>query len=242
VSGAVTDPLLQAVHEADDIDQVTRVTLVRHGRTAWNAATRIQGQIDIDLDEVGRWQADQVARALGDERDIRQVYASDLGRARDTAAPLARRLGLTLQLEPTLRERHFGVFEGLTFADIDARHPDEADRWKGRDPNFGPAGGEVLIAFHDRAVRAVTQLAERHPGEHIVIVSHGGVLDSMYRAGSKIDVSARRSWHVGNASIHRMLLTAGGWTVVGWNDEFHLEAPETSTAGTRLLGEMAHKA
>lgn len=208
-----------------DIDQVTRVTLVRHGRTAWNAAMRIQGHIDIELDDVGRWQAERVAHALGDERDIAHVYASDLGRARDTAQPLAQALGLPLQLDAVLRERHFGVFEGLTLADIDERHANDAQRWKQRDPDFGPPEGEVLRAFHERVVRTFTQIASRHPGQHIVIVSHGGVLDSMHREGTKVALSARRSWHVGNASIHRMLLAADGWTVVGWNDEFHLEAP-----------------
>jgi 2,3-bisphosphoglycerate-dependent phosphoglycerate mutase len=209
----------------EDLDAATRVTLIRHGRTAWNAATRIQGQIDIELDHVGRWQADCVADALGDAPDVACLYASDLGRARDTALPLARALGVELHLDAALRERHFGAFEGLTFADIDAFHADQAHRWKHRDPVFAPEGGESLREFHDRAIRAVTKLAMQHAGQHIVIVSHGGVLDAMYRAGSKIDISARRTWHIGNASIHRMLLTQAGWMVVGWNDEFHLQAP-----------------
>ncbi len=206
------------------MDQTTRVILIRHGRTAWNAQTRIQGQIDIELDHLGRWQAQRVAESLASE-DIDVVYASDLGRARDTAMPLARVLGVELRLDESLRERHFGAFEGLTFAEIDEQRAEDALRWRSRDPDFAPAGGESLRDFQRRAVVAVTKVAAAHPGQHIVVVSHGGVLDAMYRAGSKLDVSAPRTWHIGNAGIHRMLYTGDGWTLVGWNDEFHLEGP-----------------
>jgi 2,3-bisphosphoglycerate-dependent phosphoglycerate mutase len=205
------------------VDQATRVTLVRHGRTAWNALTRIQGQTDIDLDAVGRWQAERVAHALSGD-DIDAIYASDLKRARDTAQPTATALGKPLILDVSLRERHFGDFEGRTIADIEANSGQDGLRWRQRDPDFAPQGGESLRTFHDRSVAAFTHLALRHPGQHILVVSHGGVLDAMYRAGSRIDISARRSWHVGNAGIHRMLHADGVWTLVGWNDEFHLEA------------------
>ncbi len=206
----------------DDPHCVTRVTLVRHGRTAYNAATRIQGQLDIDLDELGAWQAQRMAQALADE-DISVVYASDLARARETARPLAQMLGVPLHLDAGLRERNFGAFEGLSFADLDLHHVDAARRWRTRDPEFGPEGGERLIDFNQRSVAAVTRVARLHPGQHIAVVSHGGVLDAMYRAGSRVTLEAPRSWHIGNASIHRMLLSREGWTVVGWNDEFHLD-------------------
>ncbi len=202
--------------------QATRVTLVRHGRTAWNALTRMQGHQDVALDDVGLWQAQRVAARLADA-DLHAIYTSDLLRALHTAAPLAQALGLEMTLDPLLRERNFGAFEGLTVAQIADDPGEEAKRWRTRDPDFAPTGGESLRAFQLRAVHAVTRLAAQHPGQHIAVVSHGGVLDAMYRAGSKLAIDAPRSWHIGNASIHNMLLTHQGWTVVGWNDEFHLE-------------------
>ena len=208
--------------DAHDAHSVTRVTLVRHGRTAWNAEARIQGQVDIPLDDTGRWQAQRMGQALMGE-DIAIVYTSDLSRAADTAKALADALRLPLETDARLRERHFGAFEGLTFADLDVHHVDAARRWRTREPNFAPEGGESLIDFHNRSIDAVTRLARRHVGHHIAVVSHGGVLDAMYRAGSRVPLEQPRSWHIGNASIHRMMLSAEGWSIVGWNDEFHLD-------------------
>jgi 2,3-bisphosphoglycerate-dependent phosphoglycerate mutase len=209
-------------HDTDEAHRVTRVTLVRHGRTAWNAQARIQGQIDIPLDDTGRWQAQRMGQALAGE-DIAIVYTSDLTRAAHTAKALADVLGVPIETDARLRERHFGAFEGMTFADLDVHHVDAARRWRTREPSFAPEGGESLIDFNQRSVDAVTRLARRHAGHHIAVVSHGGVLDAMYRAGSRVPLEQARSWHIGNASIHRMMLSAEGWTIVGWNDEFHLD-------------------
>ncbi len=210
------------VHDTDEAHLVTRVTLVRHGRTAWNAIARIQGQTDIPLDDTGRWQAQRMGQALAGE-DIAIVYTSDLARAADTAQALVDALGVPLETDSRLRERHFGSFEGLTFAELDEHHVDAARRWRTREPGFAPEGGESLIDFNQRSVDAVTRLARRHAGHHIAVVSHGGVLDAMYRAGSRVPLEQARSWHIGNASIHRMMLSAEGWSIVGWNDEFHLD-------------------
>ena len=132
----------------------TRLFLLRHGQTAWNAETRIQGQLDIPLDATGLWQAERVALALQAE-GIQVLYSSDLQRARQTAAPLAAAIGLTVQTDAALRERGFGHFEGSTYAEIEARWPEDTLRWRLREPDFGPGGGEPLQAFYDRSVRAV---------------------------------------------------------------------------------------
>ncbi len=200
----------------------TRVIALRHGETAWNVATRIQGQLDIGLNATGREQARRLAAALATE-GLDAVYASDLARARDTGGAVARAAGLALQTDAGLRERAFGVFEGLTFAEIEAAYPDQALRWRQRDPAFGPAGGETLVAFYQRAVDAVAALAARHRGEHIAIVAHGGVLDALYRAATRASLNAPRSWLVGNASINRLLATDAGFVLVGWADDAHLE-------------------
>jgi probable phosphoglycerate mutase len=203
-------------------DQVTRIFAIRHGETAWNLATRIQGQLDIDLNDTGQRQARQLAHALADER-LGAIYASDLQRALDTARPVSLRTGVGVISDTGLRERGFGVFEGQTYAEIAQRWPAEALRWRQRDPEFGPAGGETLAAFYARSVACATRLAARHPGETIALVAHGGVLDCLYRAATRVSLQAPRTWQVGNASINRLLYSPGGFSLVGWNDALHLE-------------------
>ena len=123
--------------------QATRIIAVRHGETAWNVATRIQGQLDIGLNARGRWQAAQVAQALRGE-PLQAAYASDLARAWDTAQAIAQASAVGLTAHVGLRERGFGEFEGLTHADIEARWPEHALRWRQRDPHWAPPSGESL--------------------------------------------------------------------------------------------------
>jgi probable phosphoglycerate mutase len=200
----------------------TRIFLLRHGQTAWNAETRIQGQLDIPLDATGLWQAERLALALQAD-GIQVIVSSDLQRACQTAAPLALATGLTVQRDAALRERGFGHFEGSTYAEIEARWPEETLRWRLREPDFGPGGGEPLQAFYDRSVQAVQALAERYAGQTLAVVAHGGVLDCLYRAACHIDLRAPRTWQVANATINRLLWTPEGFSLVGWNDASHLD-------------------
>ena len=202
--------------------QATRVLAIRHGETAWNVDTRIQGQLDVPLNDIGRWQAHRLALAVSDE-GIDAVYASDLLRAMQTAQAVAAGTGREIVTDPGLRERGFGVFEGLTYAEIQQRFPEMSERWRKRDPTFGAPGGETLRDFFDRSVATVTRLALAHPGQTIAVVSHGGVMDALYRAAARIALDAPRSWQLGNASINRLLHTPQGFTLVGWSDTFHLE-------------------
>ena len=203
-------------------DEVTRIVAIRHGETAWNVDTRIQGQLDVGLNETGRWQALRLAQALADER-FDAVYSSDLGRAWQTAQAVAAAAGVALRVDQRLRERGFGVFEGLTFAEIEQRFAPQAQRWRSRDASFGPEGGETLAGFVQRAVDAVAGIAVRHRGQHIAVVTHGGVLDALYRAASRIPIDAPRTWQIGNARINRLLHGEQGFMLVGWNDHLHLE-------------------
>lgn len=203
-------------------EQATRLIAIRHGETDWNVGARIQGHTDIALNDKGRWQAAQLAQALADE-PLDAVYASDLGRAFDTALAFAAPKGLPVVADRGLRERQFGCFEGLSFDEIEQRWPEQARRWRKREPGFGPEGGETLEQFYGRIVQTVQRLALRHPGESIALVSHGGVLDCLYRAATRLALDAPRTWQVGNASINRLLHTEGGLTLVGWSDTGHLE-------------------
>ena len=203
--------------------QATRIIAIRHGETAWNVDTRIQGHLDIPLNDTGLWQARRVGAALADE-PVSAIYTSDLQRARVTAQAVADTTGAPLTLETGLRERGFGHFEGRTFGEIEAELPDEARRWRQREPDYTPAGGESLTTLRTRIAQTVHRLAARHIGEQMVLVAHGGVLDALYRLATGQDTQSPRTWHLGNAAINRLLWTPDGLTLVGWGDVGHLEA------------------
>lgn len=203
------------------LEQATRIVLVRHGETTWNRATRIQGHTDIPLSNLGVAQAERLAQALADE-PLDAVYSSDLSRARQTAEALARMKGLCVQLDPGLRERAFGRFEGLSWEEIAQNHPEESARWRRREPDFQVGGGESLATFSARCLAAAQRAVAAHPGQNIALVAHGGVLDCLYRAATRTTLETPRSWQLGNATINRLLATSEGFTVVGWNDDRHL--------------------
>lgn len=202
--------------------QATRIIAVRHGETAWNVDTRIQGHLDIPLNETGQWQAQQLAQALAGE-SIDAIYASDLQRAYATAQAVADATGAPITPETGLRERSFGHFQGRTFAEIEAELPEDARRWRKRDPDYVPEGGESLVMLRERIERTVFALAEKHPGEQVLMVAHGGVLDVLYRLATRQEIQAPRTWQLSNAAINRLLWTPDGLTLVGWADTQHLD-------------------
>ncbi|MEZ7835692.1 MAG: histidine phosphatase family protein [Burkholderiaceae bacterium] len=201
--------------------QATRIIAIRHGETDWNAATRIQGHTDIALNANGVEQARQLGAALANE-DIDAVYASDLSRAADTAQAIATHHKLTVHTHTGLRERHFGYFEGLTWAAIEAKHPKDALAWRSRDTHFAPASGESLVALKARVVNTLNELAAKHIGQHIVIAAHGGILDQLYRLANNLDLQTKRDWHLGNAAVNRLLWTPESLSLVIWGDTGHL--------------------
>ncbi len=203
-------------------DEPTRLVVVRHGQTAWNADGRIQGQLDIPLDAHGLWQAERLAVALADE-PLAAVYSSDLQRACATALPPAQRRGLAVVTDTGLRERGFGDFEGSSFAEVATRWPEGSLRWRQRDESYAPPGGESLRRFYERSVTTVLRLAAPHSGQTILLVAHGGVLDCLHRAALCLSLQAPRTWQLGNASINRLLHIDGRLAMVGWNDNAHLE-------------------
>jgi probable phosphoglycerate mutase len=216
--------------------EFTRIIAVRHGETAWNQDTRIQGHLDIGLNETGRWQAQRLAAALAHE-DIDAIYASDLERAHHTALSVAQVKGLPVSTHVGLRERLFGDFQGRTFAEIEDSLPEQALQWRKRVPDFSPQGGESLLQFRERIIDTVQGLAAQNMGKQILIASHGGVMDVLYRAATGQDLQAPRTWELSNAAINRLLWSprhdpaaddtaaagAGRFTLVGWADRFHLD-------------------
>lgn len=208
--------------DEDPAHATTHIVAIRHGETAWNVDTRIQGQLDIPLNPTGLEQARRLGVALADT-ELQAIYSSDLQRALQTAQALAGARGPAVVADAGLRERGFGVFEGLTYAEVAQTWPDQSERWRRRDPDFGPAGGEVLRDFFARCVATLTRLAAAHPGQTIAVVAHGGVMDCLYRAATRLELQAPRSWELGNASINRVLYSPQGFSLVGWSDTMHLD-------------------
>lgn len=211
----------------------TRLIAVRHGETAWNVDTRLQGQLDVPLNERGREQARRMALALQDDRpDV--IYSSDLSRALETARAAAAVLDLPITTDTGLRERCFGVWQGHTYAEVEQRWPDLSERWRKREPGFGPEQGETLQGFSDRVVETVTRLARAHPGQTVLLVAHGGVLDCLYRAGSRMALDGPRTWELPNTGINRLLYTGSGFTVTGWADVQHLDDAARDESADRV--------
>ncbi|HET8747128.1 MAG TPA: histidine phosphatase family protein [Ramlibacter sp.] len=203
--------------------EATRIIAVRHGETAWNVDARIQGQLDIQLNETGRWQARRVGQALSGEQ-LSAIYSSDLARAHETARAIGEAVGVPVVPHPGLRERRFGMFEGRTFDEIQQNWPEHALNWRKRIPEWAPPeGGESLLELRERIHRTVHDLASRHYGEQIAVVAHGGVLDTLYRIATRQAVNSPRTWQLPNGSINRLLWTPEGFTLVGWSDTQHLE-------------------
>ncbi len=201
----------------------TRLTAIRHGETAWNVDTRIQGQLDIPLNERGQLQAELAGQSLSDDA-IDVAYTSDLYRAYATALAVAKPHGIHPITHPDLRERGFGDFQGKTFKEIERQWPDQALSWRRRVPDFSPSGGgESLLLFRQRVLLILADVCRQHLGRHVLVVAHGGVMDVLYRSATRLELDAPRTWSLDNGAINRVLWTpTGGFALVGWNDKSHL--------------------
>jgi len=205
----------------------TTLIVIRHGETAWNREKRMQGTTDTLLSEVGRAQAQSLGRRLAGRR-FSALYSSDLSRARDTARAIAEHTGREVVTEPRLQERRFGIFEGLTAAEITSRFPEEHARFASRDPDYAVPGGESAREFTQRCLGCLSEIAGRHGGGEVVVVSHGLVLDALYRAAHGLDHGAPRPVPLINASMNLFGYGGGAWRLVLWGDVSHL-APDEIT-------------
>jgi probable phosphoglycerate mutase len=204
--------------------ELTRICLVRHGETAWNAEKRIQGHTDIALAESGLAQAEAVARCLP-RQSVSALYTSDLLRASQTAACIGNVLGLPLSLLPSLRERCYGIFEGLTYDEARARYPVDFHALEMRDPDYAfPEGGESLRQLHARVTGQLRRLAMDHSGQLVVLVTHGGVLDIVNRFVRDNPLDTPRDFLIPNAGITWLSVSGERWTLEAWGDTAHLSA------------------
>lgn len=204
----------------------TRFCLVRHGETPWNAERRIQGHTDIGLDPEGVHQAELAARWLAAAEESRPevLYSSDLLRARMTAERLAERLVLPIRLVPEMRERRYGLFEGMTYDEARQRYPDDYAAFEHRLPDYAfPQGGESLAVFSARVVACLKSLAERHLGQTVALVTHGGVLDIVNRFVRGNPLELPRDFHIPNTGLNWVVAGEGGWRIDSWAETHHLD-------------------
>ena len=219
------------------------VVLWRHGRTAHNVALRLQGQVDIPLDDVGHRQAATAAAALAETVTVDAIVASDLGRAQETAAHLADRAGRTPVVDPRLRERSFGLWEGMTGEEIAEQWPAEYKLWRtGGEPRGVDA--ETRAAVAERMVSEITEHADAlEPDQTLVVVSHGAAITLAVTALLGLDPQWRGIAGLTNAHWTELRRNPAG-VEPGWRLFGHDLGPSTSidewNAGTALAAVGAH--
>jgi probable phosphoglycerate mutase len=199
----------------------TRICFIRHGETDWNVAHRIQGQTDVPLNETGRSQALAMAFNAG-HYEFSAIVSSDLQRAADTAQMLAERRGLAVSTMPQLRERHFGIFQGLTAAEGLQLNPAAHACYIGRDVNYDFETGESMLRFAERVAEAVYFITSQYPKQSIAVVSHAGVLEIVYRKATGRPLHTPRDFAIPNCALNWFNFDEHGWHLEVWDDHHHL--------------------
>lgn len=199
---------------------ITKVCIIRHGETDWNQEGRIQGQLDIPLNETGRAQA--LAMAFNSAHyPFSALFSSDLKRATETAAALAEREGLSVVLMKELRERHYGIFQGVAKSEAPQLYPDAYKLYRERDQSYEFENGESLADFAKRVLGAFNGLVRRHTSQQFAVVCHAGVLDIMYRHATGRPLSTERDFHIPNSALNWFHHNGDHWHLDRWDDHHH---------------------
>ncbi|HEX2543625.1 MAG TPA: histidine phosphatase family protein [Ramlibacter sp.] len=221
---------------------MTELVLIRHGETDMNRELRFQGQVDVALNATGLAQAQRLAERLAGEQ-AHAVYVSDLLRAQQTARPIAGGMSLQPVAECGLREQNFGRVDGMRVDDIQRDHPDAWAGWLRFEEDFAMPEGESTREFHARVMEAVQRVVAAHPGEKVVIVTHGGVLDMIYRTARSLGLNGPRQSEIPNAGLNRIRVRDGSYDIVSWADTQHLAGmpPQPVYDQKALLDEKSGK-
>jgi probable phosphoglycerate mutase len=196
-----------------------KICLIRHGETNWNLEKRIQGQFDVPLNANGTRQAVSMA-GMASAQAFSAIYSSDLARAIETARFLAKGRHTDVRIMPSLRERHFGIFQGLKAEEGRAMHPEAYGKYIARNVEYDFETGESLDAFDKRVVEAMLHLRRVHEKETIAVVTHAGVLDIVYRRATGRLLSAQRDFSIPNCVLNWFSIGEQGWHVERWGHEY----------------------
>lgn len=209
--------------------QRTQIIIVRHGETEWNIRGIRQGYLDSPLTTKGLAQAKALAQRLVREK-FTALYSSDLGRALQTAQEVAKVTGHEIVTDARLRERHLGIFQGLNAEEINAKHPEERRLMRSQGPGYVIPGGESMVQQVARNIECLNELAKRHQGEQVLVVTHGGVVSGFFRHTLEIALEAPRRFEFVNAGINVFAHEDGNWMLLTWGDVSHL-APGAASEG-----------
>ena len=216
----------------------TQFWLIRHGETAWNAKQRLQGWVDIPLNDAGRQQAENLQRYLQSKQICSlfdTVISSDLGRAKETATIALQHTDLSITQDERLRERSYGIYEGEHWRQlmrpVEQNNGDSNESTASpnlRDPNQEVPEGESLLQFQQRIVLAIEDLARRHQGQSVALFAHGGVIDIVWRQTHGLDLYAQRPRPIQNTSINHFQIQpiSALWAPIEWEITEHLQPAE----------------
>ena len=207
----------------------TQIIIVRHGQTEWNIRGIRQGHLDSQLTERGVAQAKALGERLGREK-FAALYSSDLGRAVETAREIASVTRHEILTDARLRERHLGIFQGLNADEITAKYSQERRLMRTMGPGYVIPGGESMVQQVERNIACLNELAAKHQGEQIVVVTHGGVVSGFFRHTLEISLAAPRRFEFVNAGLNIFAHEDGNWMLLTWGDVSHL-APGAASEG-----------
>lgn len=201
----------------------TRICIIRHGETDWNRERRIQGQIDIPLNEDGRAQAMAMAFDVSQHQDaFSAIYSSDLARAFETASILAMRCEIEVKARIDLRERHYGIFQNVVKDDAETKYPEAYALYTARDVNYDFETGESLRAFNKRVHDAFDWIVRHHCGKTVAVVCHAGLLDIMHRSATNKPLDIERDFDIPNCALNWFHHDDKGWHLDAWDDHHYL--------------------
>lgn len=204
----------------------TQFIIVRHGETAWNLDVRWQGHLDSPLTVRGIAQAEALARRLR-KMKFSALYSSDLGRAHRTARIISNATGHRIAVDERLRERNLGIFQGLRTDEIQQSYPEEYGLHKSIGPDYVIPGGESLRQQVERNLSCLEEIGQRHAGESIVVVTHGGVLGGLFRHTLCIPFESPRRFESTNGSLNIFVYEKPHWVLQTWGDISHLNSFST---------------
>jgi probable phosphoglycerate mutase len=203
----------------------TTLLAIRHGETRWNAEQRYQGHEDSPLTEIGRNQVEALGLRMK-AFEFNSLISSDLGRAQETAAIIAHYTGHTVETDSRIRERNYGVLEGLTVPEIKAQHSEILEKLDENDPDYRVPRGESHRQHYERNASFIDELLRQKAGTNIALVIHGGVLDSIFRYVAGLPLDRPRCFTTNNASLsmitHGTFYGTTRWVIETWNDVGHL--------------------
>jgi probable phosphoglycerate mutase len=199
-----------------------RLLLIRHGRSTWNAAGRVQGLADPPLDDLGIEQANRIAERLKDQ-PIAAIYSSPLQRARSTAEIIGQKFpAISIVPDDRLKEIDVGVMTGLVWDEIAAQYPDFASRWHEEGWAATIEGGETQVAFRERVAAVMHMIVDQHADQTVAVVAHGGTINAYLSTRLNLSATRRSPFHFGNTSLSVVEINHRSFEIVTLNDAHHL--------------------